>query len=89
MFNTLTTKLAAIGAFIFTIGIAILAIFKKGENAEKVKEQQRQAKATETAKVMREKVDESIQKLPEAPVQTVGDAAPDSAAGRLSVWTRD
>lgn len=89
MWNTITTKIAAFGAAILAIMLAIAAIFRKGEQVEKAKEQQEQAEATEKAKVIREKIDEQVSKIPEAPTQTIGTASPDSAAGRLSTWTRD
>lgn len=47
-----------------------------------------QKEVTHRAKV-RSDVEQQTAALPDAPVQRIGDADPDSAAGRLQAWTRD
>ena len=47
-----------------------------------------QKQITKRAKV-RSHVEQETQKLSDAPVQRIGDASPDSAAGKLQEWTRD
>lgn len=38
---------------------------------------------------VRSHVEQETQKLPDAPVQRIGDASPDSASGKLQEWSRD
>lgn len=47
------------------------------------------AQETINAHEVRHEVEDEVSKLPDAPTQAVGDARPDSAAGRLQDWTRD
>ncbi|NKJ22006.1 hypothetical protein [Dyella sp. SG609] len=47
-----------------------------------------QKQITKRAQV-RSHVEQETQKLSDAPIQRIGDAAPDSAAGKLQSWTRD
>ena len=47
-----------------------------------------QKAVTQRAEV-RSHVEQDTQKLPDAPIQRIGDADPATAAGRLSAWARD
>lgn len=48
-----------------------------------------QAQAVTDAAKVRSEVDNEIAKLPDAPAQRIGDAAPGTAANGLQSWTRD
>lgn len=47
-----------------------------------------QKQITKRAKV-RSHVEQQTDQLPDAPIQRIGDASPDTAAGKLQDWTRD
>jgi len=55
------------------------------QSKQAAKDQKAVTKRTE----VRSHVEQETQKLPDAPIQRIGDADPDSAAGRLRAWTRD
>lgn len=49
----------------------------------------RDQKAVTQRAEVRSHVEQDTQKLPDAPIQRIGDADPATAAGRLSAWARD
>ena len=55
------------------------------QSKQAVKDQKAVTKRAE----VRSHVEQETQKLPDAPIQRIGDADPDSAAGRLRAWSRD
>ena len=58
------------------------------EAKQSIVEIKAQKQITKRAQV-RSHVEQETQKLPDAPIQRIGDAAPDSAAGKLQDWARD
>lgn len=87
--------LIAAGVFLAALGAAVLYGRSKGKAAEQVKTQAAQnaaatAQATNTQLESRHETDVEVQKLPDAPAQTVGTAAAGTAAGELrDSWLRD
>lgn len=87
--------LIAAGVFLAALAGAVLYGRAKGKAAEQVKT--REAKEAATAAQAkaeqlesRHETDAQVQRLPDAPAQTVGAADPGTAAGRLrDDWTRD
>ena len=80
------------------IAIALLAaaLFFGGmrsQHTNDVAKQSKQAVKDQKAVTMRAEVrshvEQETQKLPDMPIQRIGDADPDSAAGRLRAWSRD
>lgn len=90
MFSRLKTWLAVAGALVLTIAGALLAGMRHGRKHAQEQEQARDAAATTQAQEVRHDVEVETSKLPDAPAQRVGEADPDSAAGRLrDRWMRD
>jgi hypothetical protein len=87
--SAISKWLAIAGAAVLAIGAALVYGRSKGkaEVEQKVAAQRGEdiAKAAET----RNEVEQKVQQLPDAPPVRVGDAPPDSAAGKLQPWTRD
>jgi hypothetical protein len=87
--------LIAAGVFLAALAAAVLYGRSKGKAAEQGKTREAQEAATAaraTAKQLesRHETDAQVQRLPDAPAQTVGNADPGTAAGRLrDDWTRD
>lgn len=88
----------AVLAVLAAIGSAWLYGRRGGKQAQRQADAARDAQAsaqaaqnTIHAHEVRHEVEAEVSKLPDAPAQKVGDAAPDSAAGRLrdDGWTRD
>lgn len=84
----------ALGALL----LAVLAIFWKGRQDGKAVQQAKVDAANQRAEVAQQQqqitesrhdTDTSVQQLPEAPAQRIGDADPATAAGKLQGWTRD
>lgn len=80
------------------LALALIAmfLFLFGWNYAKVSDTAKQAKTEVKAQKqvihrakVRSDVEQQTAQLPDAPVQRIGDADPDTAAGRLFVWTRD
>jgi hypothetical protein len=90
--NWLTRWLAAAGAFLAAIAAAVLYGRSKGKAAEQVKTRAAQEVATAAqAKAeqleSRHETDAAVERLPDAPPGvSLGNAPPDTAAGRLSDW---
>jgi hypothetical protein len=90
--NWLTRWIAAIGAFLAAIAAAVLYGRSKGKAAEQVKTRAAQEVATAAqAKAeqleSRHETDAAVERLPDAPPGvSLGNAPPDTAAGRLSDW---
>ena len=59
------------------------------EVAKQSKQAVKDQKAVTKRAEVRSHVEQETQKLPDAPIQRIGDADLDTAAGRLSVWARD
>ena len=49
----------------------------------------RDQKAVTKRAEVRSHVEQDTQKLPDAPIQSIGDADPATAAGKLRAWSRD
>lgn len=87
--------LIAAGALLAALAGAVLYGRAKGKAAEQGKTREAQEAATAAqAKAeqleSRHETDAQVQRLPDAPAQTVGAADPGTAAGRLrDDWTRD
>ena len=86
--------IAALGAILAAIGGVYLAGRSKGKAAEEVNTRAAQdaaatAQATNQQLESRHETDVEVQRLPDAPAQTVGTADPGTAAGRLQDFTRD
>jgi len=84
----------ALGALLAAIGGIWLWGREKGKASEQVKTRDAQeatatAQATAQQLESRHETDAQVQRLPDAPAQTVGAADPATAAGRLQDWTRD
>lgn len=93
------------GAWVALAGAVIVAVLgallwgeHKGKQAgvadaarQAVKDAAAATKAVQDAAATRTQVDAAADKLPDAPAQEVGNAAPDTAAGKLrdDGWTRD
>lgn len=80
------------------IAIALIAVvlLLGGWHFARVHDEAKQAKVEIKAQKqitkrtqVRNHVEQETQKLPDAPVQRIGDASPDSAAGKLQEWSRD
>lgn len=80
------------------LGAALAVAFVKGKqhqaDADKARDAQSLAEAAEQAvkaSTVRKEIENATAKLPDAPPQRVGDAYPDTAAGKLrdDGWTRD
>lgn len=88
---------AAFGALIAAIAGIYLSGRRKGKAAAEQAEAARDAQANAQAaqdiiktQESRHETDAEVQRLPDAPAQRVGDADPDTAAGKLrDGWTRD
>ena len=59
------------------------------DGAAKSKAEVKAQKQITKRATVRSHVEQETQKLPDAPVQRVNDAAPDTAAGKLQDWSRD
>jgi hypothetical protein len=79
----------ALGALVAAVGAAWLYGRHQGKEAAQDKAAAESAQANARAQHDRNEVDNETAKLPDAPPQKVGDADPDTAAGRLRDWTRD
>jgi hypothetical protein len=84
----------ALGALLAAVAGIYLAGRSKGKAAERVKTRAAQdaaeaAQATNQQLESRHETDVEVQRLPDAPAQTVGTADPGTAAGKLQDWTRD
>lgn len=86
----------AFGAVLAAIAAAIFYGREKGKaseqrNTDAAKSDAATAQATTEQLESRHETDAEVQKLPDAPAQTVGNAAPGTAAGELrdNGWTRD
>lgn len=81
---------------LIAIALVALGLMLGGWHCAKVQDGAKQSRAevkaqkqiTKRAQV-RSHVEQETQKLPDAPVQRIGDADPDTAAGRLRDWSRD
>lgn len=84
------------GVFLAALAAAVLYGRSKGKAAERVKTQAAESVAATAQAVVkqmesRHETDAQVQRLPDAPAQTVGAADPATAAGKLrdDGWTRD
>jgi hypothetical protein len=91
-----TYALALFAALAAIAGVLLYGRHKgkqAAEQAEAARDAQANAQAAqETIKTQesRHETDAEVQRLPDAPAQRVGDADPDTAAGKLrDRWTRD
>jgi len=81
---------------LIVLAVVAIALLLGGWHFARIHDEARQSKVeiktqkqiTKRAQA-RSHVEQETQKLPDAPVQRIGDASPDSAAGRLQEWTRD
>lgn len=86
---------AALGGLLVVLLGAVLYGRAKGKAAEQVKTRAAQdaataAQAKSDQLESRHETDGQVQRMPDAPAQTVGDAAAGTAAGELrDSWTRD
>lgn len=82
------------------VGAGLLAIFLKGRESGKASNQAKVDEATQDVKIAtqtaqavetRHDIDQTVSQLPEAPAQTVANAEPTTAAGKLrdDGWVRD
>lgn len=81
----------ALGALVAAVGAAWLYGRHQGKEAQEDKQAVADAQANAQAQHDRNEVDNETAKLPDAPPQKVGDADPNTAAGRLrdDGWLRD
>lgn len=89
MFSKLWGYVVAVGVFLAAILGAIFYGREKGKQADQAEVQNVTVKAdvaaADTAQVeSRDATDQAVEKLPEAPPQTVGSADPKTAAGELN-----
>jgi uncharacterized membrane protein len=82
--------LAAIFAFIVTLGVTLWVVYIKGEHAQATKDQAKDSQSLADAAEQvvkatqaRTEVENENAKLSVTPPQKVADAAPDTAAGKL------
>lgn len=88
--------IVGVAALIASVAGIALAAFLKGRrtqaDADKAKDAQSLAEAAQkavNAANVRKDVDNDTAKLPDAPAQSVANADPATAAGKLQNWTRD
>jgi outer membrane murein-binding lipoprotein Lpp len=81
---------------LIVMAVVALGLLLGGWHCARVHDEAKQSKVAIKAQKqtikrsqVRSHVEQETQKLPDVPVQRIGDASPDSAAGKLQEWSRD